>query len=91
MTNANLQPNLFDGEESLSLDPERMAALARRRISALLDEARAAASMPWDAQRAEVNALVFHNMANWLPAPERDVLRAAFRDEMGRLRAAAGV
>lgn len=54
-----------------------------------MDEARAAASMPWDAQRAEVNAVVFHNMANWLPAPERDMLRAAFRAEMDRLQAAS--
>jgi hypothetical protein len=85
MTNTSRQPNLFDGEEFQAPDPERLAALALQRMTTLLDEIRAADSMPWDAQRAEVNALVFHNMANWLPAPERNALRAAFRTEMERL------
>ena len=85
MTNTNRHPNLFDGEELQAPDPERLAAHARQRMATLLDEIRAADAMPWDAQRAEVNALVFHNMANWLPAPERDALRAAFRAEMERL------
>jgi hypothetical protein len=29
--------------------------------------------------------MVFHNMANWLPEPERGEMRAAFRAECARL------
>lgn len=95
MSSANRQPDLFrnpqgdlfDGLPAPEHTPERMAPIVRPRLAAMLAEARAAIRMPWDAQRAEVKQLVFHNMANWLPADERDELRAAFQREFDRLRA----
>ena len=79
------QPDLFDALPEPAQTPERMQALVRPRLQALLAEARRADSMPWPPQAAEVNALLFHNMANWLPEAERDSLRAAFRAELARL------
>jgi hypothetical protein len=43
--------------------------------------------MPWAAQETRVNRLLFHQMANWLPADERDALRSAFSRELDRLQA----
>lgn len=63
----------------------------RRRLAELLSAARGAERMPWDEQRATVCAHLFHNMANWLPAPERDTLRAAFAAELARLRRPEGL
>jgi hypothetical protein len=57
----------------------------RARLHAWLTEARGAATMPWEPTRAHVKAMVFHNMANWLPEAERDALRRAFAAEMARL------
>jgi hypothetical protein len=59
----------------------------RARLHALLTTARKAQVMPWSAQEARVNRIIFPQMANWLPEPERDVLRAAFAREMDRLEA----
>ncbi len=78
------QPDLFDAIPQVPSGPAPEAIRARL----LLETARAAAKMPWEPQRERVNALLFHNMANWLPEPERDALRAAFTIELDRLRAA---
>ena len=80
------QTNLFD-----LLPPENPAPkpeAIRARLHALLATARAADRMPWPQQKAEVNEILFRQMANWLPEPERDELRAAFVVELERLRAA---
>ena len=79
------QPDLFAAHDPAPQTPERMQALVRPRLAALLAEARAADRMPWDAQKTEVHAILFHNMANWLPPEEREALRAAFRVELTRL------
>jgi hypothetical protein len=80
------QPDLFAQQAPPAApSPERMATLVRPRLAALLTEARAAVSLPWDAQKTSVNALLFHNMANWLPEAEREAQRAAFRAELSRL------
>ncbi len=83
----NPQGDLFDGLAPPGHTPERMAPIVRPRLAALLAEARAATRMPWDAQNTEVNAIIFHQMANWLPPEERDEMRAAFLAELDRLRA----
>lgn len=85
---ADLFPTTASVAEPPVFDPKRMEAAVRPRLSRLLAEARAASRMPWDEQRVGVHAELFHNMANWLPAAERDALRAAFEKELERLRAA---
>ena len=85
----NRQPDLFPTTAAIdappALDPESMRARVRPRLAVLLAEARAAAENPWTAERTRVHAHMFHNMANWLPAAERDALRAAFVAELIRL------
>lgn len=79
------QGDLFSAHDPAPQSPDRMQALVRPRLAALLAEVRGADRLPWDAQKAAVNAILFHNMANWLPANERDAQRAAFRSELERL------
>ena len=66
-------------------DPEKI----RRRLNALLGEARAADKMPWPERDARMWQIVFPNMANWLPDEEAAHLRFEFAREMERLRRAA--
>lgn len=65
-------------------DPERV----RRKLVALLETARGADQMPWDARKARMWQIVFPQMANWLPDDERDQFRFDFAQEMERLMAA---
>ena len=69
---------------SAEADPERV----RRKLYALLETARTAERMPWDARKARMWQIVFPQMANWLPDEERDQLRFEFAQEMERLKAA---
>jgi hypothetical protein len=78
-----VQSDLLDGLPQR--DPAPPLDVIRARLSALLTTAQAAERLPWDPQRARVNALLFHNMANWLPPGERDDLRAAFAQQLKRL------
>jgi hypothetical protein len=84
------QTDLFattaDVRQAVTLDPASMERMTRPRLAALLEEARQAETLPWNEQRTPVNALLFHNMSNWLPAPQRNRLRAAFVAELARLR-----
>jgi hypothetical protein len=81
---ANPQLDLLAGV-SAGRPPSVDQAEIRRRLHRLLDTARASTEMPWSAQEARANALVFHQMANWLPDEERESLRRAFRHELDRL------
>lgn len=81
------QTDLFGDHDPAPQNPERMQSLVRPRLAALLAEARAAQRIPWDAQATLVNRTLFHQMANWLPEPERDRLRADFLAELARLSA----
>lgn len=72
-------------QESYEPDPERV----RQKLHALLDIARNADRMPWDARKASMWQIVFPQMANWLPEEERDQLRFEFAKEIERLHNAA--
>lgn len=63
-------------------DPEAV----RKRLHAILDEARNASSMPWAASRARAIEHLFRNMTNWLPEAEGETLRQGFFQQMSRLR-----
>jgi len=77
------QPDLFDSIPPATRTPD--PAMIRGRLHALLATAKAAERNPWSAQEARVNAITFHQMANWLPEAERDALRVSFADELHRL------
>lgn len=65
------------------------AAVARERLTAVLETARAARSMPWPERDARMWQTVFPQMANWLPADEAEQLRFEFQREIERLKKAA--
>lgn len=63
-------------------DPEKV----RRKLQALLEQARAAKTMPWPERDARMWQIVFPNMANWLPPEEAAKLRLDFIREIERLK-----
>jgi hypothetical protein len=65
-------------------DPDEVRADLHR----ILAEARAAASMPWDASKLSLYRTIFPQMTNWLPEEEAAQLRFDFETEMKRLAAA---
>ncbi|KPF73285.1 hypothetical protein IP88_09455 [alpha proteobacterium AAP81b] len=70
---------------SIEIDPARV----RAKLLVLLETARNADKMPWDARKAGMWRIVFPQMANWLPEAERDQLRLEFAREFERLQRAA--
>jgi hypothetical protein len=60
----------------------------RARLNRILAEARAAKSIPWDADKTLVYQTIFPHMTGWLPEEEGAQLRFAFEQEMARLKAA---
>ena len=56
------------------------------RLNRMLDEAKRASEMPWDARTARSYESAFPHFANWLPAEEAAQLSAAFREELDRLK-----
>jgi hypothetical protein len=83
------QGSLFGpGEDRLQAPVPRYAPdpeSVRARLTSLLDQARAADTMPWPERDARMWQTVFPNMANWLPADEAGQLRLEFAREMERL------
>lgn len=72
-------------QPDIAPDPERV----RRRLNAILDRARAAPHRPWPEKKQRVWAIVFPNMAKWLPEDEAEQLCFAFAQEIERLKLAA--
>ncbi len=64
-------------------------ARARAKLTALLETARAARTMPWPERDARMWQTVFPQMANWLPDKEAEQLRFEFQQEIERLKKAA--
>ena len=60
----------------------------RAELLAVLAQARAAQSFPWDARRTLYWRTVFQQMTNWLPEDEAAQLRFEFETEIRRLEAA---
>ena len=83
------QTDLFESsgaQPQVSTVPDVQAI--RERLNRMLDEARRASKMPWDARTARSYERAFPQFANWLPAEEADALCAAFREELEQLRTA---
>lgn len=90
----NGQMSLFGAAENLIPHPEQPSAepnleRVRAKLYALLETAKNAERMPWDARKAGMWQIVFPQMANWLPEAERDQLRFEFAVEFERLTLAA--
>lgn len=73
---APAQGSLFGtGEDRLQAPPQHFLPLirrkVRRRLKALLVQARSAEKMPWSERDARMWQIVFPNMAKWLPARRR--------------------
>lgn len=87
------QFNLFgDGADRLQAPARPQVdhpARARARLTALLETARAARTMPWPERDARMWQTVFPQMANWLPDEEAEQLRFEFQQEIERLKKAA--
>ncbi|MBL0935260.1 MAG: hypothetical protein IBJ07_10960 [Rhizobiaceae bacterium] len=85
---ADAQPELFD-ENAAPVeyrgDPDRV----RARLARIIDEARAADVLPWDAARARLYRRIVPQMTLWLPEEEAAQLNFAFEREMERLARAA--
>lgn len=60
----------------------------REELYAILAQARAAQTMPWDARRTRLYRTIFAQMTNWLPEEEGAQLRFEFGAELARLEAA---
>ncbi|MGZ8364192.1 MAG: hypothetical protein ACXW3D_09590 [Caulobacteraceae bacterium] len=87
------QFNLFGEGENRMQAPARAPvdhpARARAKLTALLELARSARTMPWPERDARMWQTVFPQMANWLPEEEANQLRLEFFQEIERLKAAA--
>jgi hypothetical protein len=89
------QLDLFGESEPELLGLEGTAAVyradpdeVRAELLAVLAQARAAQSLPWDARRTLYWRTVFPQMTNWLPEDEAAQLRFEFETEIRRLEAA---
>lgn len=83
------QIDLFAGARSRvhvpqTPDPEAV----RTRLLSVLEQLSSAKQMPWEPWQLRSWQYVFHNMANWLPPEERDMLRETFSREVERLQRA---
>ena len=76
------------GEDSPTPEFRADPDTVRQELCAILDEARAAQTMPWDAKRALLYRTIFPQMTNWLPEEEGAQLRFEFEAELMRLKAA---
>jgi hypothetical protein len=80
------QTSLFDHvpAQSRAAEDEARRKAARRMARHFIAELEAAETMPWDAARCASAAMVVTNATSWLPAEERDALRAAFAAALAR-------
>lgn len=92
---ASRQGNLFEGDAPDTSAEDRRTPLyrpdlgrVRVKLRQILTEARAAETMPWDADRLLVYRTIFPHMARWLPEDEAAQLRFDFETELKRLQAA---
>ena len=86
MVESDPQADLFDQrpEMKYAADPEKV----RLKLLAVLNEAKAADTMPWTRDALRYHQTVFPQMSRWLPPEEAVQLCFAFEAELMRLQAA---
>jgi hypothetical protein len=83
-SSAQMGFDLGDTAPSKSHEPDPNEI--RQELNEILAEARAATDdSPWDERTFKYHKVVFPQMANWLPADERDQLRFEFAQEVERI------
>jgi hypothetical protein len=84
------QGDLF-GEDLRAWAPAPVdAEKVRLRLRTMLDDLRSVREgSPWPHDTMRANRLLFPQMSNWLPEPERDQFRFEFEAELKRLAIAA--
>jgi ferredoxin len=86
---ATSEPDFFsvgleDTAKIKSYEPDREEV--RQELLGVLAQAKAAIDeCPWDERTFKYHKVVFPQMANWLPADERDQLRFEFAQEVERI------
>ena len=76
--------DLGDTTTPKSYEPDRDEV--RRELMEILEAAKAATDeCPWDERTFKYHKTVFPQMANWLPAGERDQIRIDFAKEIARI------
>lgn len=83
-----MQQDLFGTVPQPTPDYRPDPAKVRAQLYDVLTRARAAPTVPWRASDREFYRVVFPQMANWLPADERQQLCFEFDTELARLEAA---
>jgi hypothetical protein len=76
-------------EEPTAFEERPDPARIRLQLVAVLEKARAAATMPWPERDARMWQIAFPQLTNWLPPDEAHQLRFEFAQEMQRLARAA--
>lgn len=87
------QPDLFDTQTELFADrPEATYAAdpekVRLKLLAVLEQAKAADTMPWTRDKLRYHQTVFPQMSRWLAPEEAAQLCLEFETELKRLQAA---
>jgi hypothetical protein len=81
------QPELFGADEAPPAYRPNLDEV-RARLNRILAEARAAETLPWNADKVLLYRTIFPHMTGWLPEEEGAQLRFEFDAEMVRLKAA---
>ena len=89
------QPDLFDQQDHEAVDENRPEKLyyadpekVRRELLLVLEQARAAQTMPWTQEKLRFHRKVFPQMSRWLPEDEAAQLCFEFEEQVKRLLAA---
>ena len=78
------QGDLFKGRAERQVQQMPTPEDVRARMNTILQELRTAATFPWTETELRSYRHIVHNMANWLPEPERSTMRQTFLDELAR-------
>ena len=87
--NGPSQQDLFADQPAPPRKIMDFQAEARKRLTAVLEKARAAPAQPWTSREMSMWQILFPQMAGWLPEDESKQLCFEFAQEIERLKKAA--
>lgn len=83
--NAPVQSELFALHKNIRLATQPTPEIVREKMQGIIEQLQIAEHMPWLGEKARRNAVIFPQMANWLPPEEGERLCAVFNQELIRL------